>query len=156
MTLIRRRTFPQAGFALADWDAFDDFFKGVATPLARRATAVGETAKNGSYLSPPVEITEKDDMILVRAELPGVQKEDIEVTVHEDTITLKGTKKSEREKDEEGYHYSERSYGEFSRSFSLPKPVQAEGVKARFENGVLHVDIPVAEEAKPRKVEIGE
>lgn len=105
---------------------------------------------------PAVNLKEEDNEYLLTAELPGMDVKDIEVDVDKDTLTLKGEKKYEHEETrEEGrWHLYERSYGHFERSFTLPRAVEAERVRADFQNGILTVHMPKRKEAMGRKVEI--
>ena len=107
-----------------------------------------------SDLSPRVDVVENADTIVVSAELPGVKAEDVELTVEGDTLTLRGEKKEEREEKEKDYHRVERRYGSFSRSIHLPSSVDSDKVVARSKDGVLVIDIPKREDAKPRKIRI--
>jgi HSP20 family protein len=113
-----------------------------------------DTALRGSWV-PAVDIyeTEAHDLI-VRAELPGMSREDIEVTVENSTLVLRGEKKFDAEVKEENYRRIERSYGTFHRSFTLPNTVDTTRVSADFKNGVLTVKLPFREEAKPRSINV--
>lgn len=104
---------------------------------------------------PPVDIfeTEGHDLVL-KAELPDMTREDIEVTVENNTLTLKGAKKLSTDIKEDQYRRIERSYGSFSRSFTLPTTVDAAKVSAEYRNGVLTVKLPFREEAKPRTINV--
>jgi HSP20 family protein len=104
--------------------------------------------------TPSVEMYEKDDKLVVRAELPGMKKEEIDISVLGDTLTIKGERKAESEVKDEDYYRCEMCYGKFSRSVALPAAVEARKVEASYENGILEVTVPKAEEAKPKKVEI--
>ncbi|MGC4081612.1 MAG: Hsp20/alpha crystallin family protein [Vicinamibacterales bacterium] len=108
----------------------------------------------GSWL-PPVDIYQNGDHELVlKAELPDMTREDIDVTVDKGTLTIKGEKKLASEVKEEQFHRIERRYGTFSRSFSLPATVDATRVAAEYKNGVLTVKLPLREEAKPRSIKV--
>jgi HSP20 family protein len=113
-----------------------------------------DTAFRGSWV-PAVDIfeTESHDLV-VRAELPGMGREDIEVSVENSTLVLKGEKKFDAEVKEENYRRIERSYGTFQRSFTLPNTVDASKVTADYKNGVLTVKLPFREEAKPRTINV--
>jgi HSP20 family protein len=113
-----------------------------------------DTGFQGSWV-PAVDIyeTEKHDLVL-RAELPGMSREDIEVTVENGTIVIKGEKKFDPAVKEESYRRIERAYGTFHRSFTLPNTVDTGKVTADFKNGVLTVTLPFKEEAKPRTVNV--
>lgn len=107
-------------------------------------------------LSPSVDIYEEADAVVVKAELPGIGKEDVEVNVSGNVLTITGEKKSQEKVDRKDYHRIERSYGGFSRSLRLPGEVMPDQAKASFENGVLEIRIPKTEAAKriKRKIEI--
>jgi len=100
--------------------------------------------------SPTVDIFEDGDDIVVKSELPGMTKDDIEVNITEDTITISGEKKSEEKIERKNYYRLERSYGSFSRSFDLPVKIQPDKARASFKDGVLEVRLPKSEEAKKR------
>jgi HSP20 family protein len=114
-----------------------------------------EDVTNRSQWIPPVDIyeTETHDLV-VKAELPDMTREDIEVTVENNTLTLKGTKKFPGDVKEDQFRRVERSYGTFSRSFTLPNTVDAGKVSAEYKNGVLTVKLPFREEAKPRTINV--
>jgi HSP20 family protein len=112
-----------------------------------------EDVSNRTWM-PAVNIRETDGAFYVEAELPGMTKEDIEITLENNILKLSGERRFEKDTKEESYHRVERSYGSFLRTFSLPSQVSAEGVKASFKEGVLTIEIPKAEEAKPRKIAI--
>jgi HSP20 family protein len=113
-----------------------------------------DVSNRGAWM-PPVDIyeTESHDLVL-KAELPDMTREDIEVTVENNTLTLRGEKKFVGEVKEERYRRVERSYGQFSRSFTLPNTVDAAKVSADYKNGVLTVRLPFREEAKPRTINV--
>ena len=113
-----------------------------------------DTGFRGSWV-PSVDIyeTDKHDLVL-RAELPGISREDIEVTVENGTVVIKGEKKFDTEVKEEHYRRIERTYGTFHRSFTLPNTVDATKVAAEYKNGVLTVTLPFKEEAKPRSINV--
>jgi HSP20 family protein len=136
-------------FPLADWGSVDRLFDQFAPVGYRRGARVFQ-APSG----PVVEMMYDDKELVLRAEVPGIDRNDIELTVHDDTLTLKGVKRGATEKKDGEYHYSERQYGEFSRSFSLPFPVNTASVHATLKDGILEARLPIAEEAKPRRVEI--
>jgi HSP20 family protein len=103
---------------------------------------------------PPVDISENENELVVRADVPDVKFEDIHVNLENDTLTLKGERKFEKASDKGGYHRIERSYGSFERSFTVPNTVDGEHVKADYKNGVLTVTLPKKESAKPRKINV--
>jgi len=107
-----------------------------------------------SSLSPAVDVEETPDAYVFRADLPGIAAKDVKVTVHGDTLTLRGERKREEKKSEGSLHRVERAYGGFERSFTLGLPVRADQVKASYKDGVLEVQVPKAEEAKARDIEV--
>jgi len=111
------------------------------------------TRLEGEWL-PSLDVTETKGDLLVKAELPGIDPQDIEISLDEGVLTIKGEKKQEKEEKEEGYHLIERNYGSFTRSIQLPKEVQSDKIKASFKNGVLKVVLPKSEEAKKKEIKI--
>jgi HSP20 family protein len=107
-----------------------------------------------SAWAPPVDIAEEKDRILITAELPGFKENEIEIQTENGMLTLRGERRFEKETDGKSYHRVERSYGQFLRSFSLPNNVDRERIKATFRNGLLEVDLPKREDAKPRTIKV--
>ena len=103
---------------------------------------------------PSVDISETEDTLLIKAELPGLEAKDVNVSISGDILLIKGEKKREEEEKDEHHHYVERYSGSFQRSFRLPVNVQADKVEAAFDKGVLKVTLPKAEEAKKKEIEI--
>jgi len=104
---------------------------------------------------PLVDIYENDrHELLIKAEMPGMKREDIDIKVENNTLTIRGERRRESEVREEQYHRVERSYGSFSRSFSLPSTIDSEKVSAEYKDGVLTILLPTREEAKPRQVAV--
>ena len=103
---------------------------------------------------PALEMYEKGDKFVVRAELPGMKKEEIDISVLGDTLIIKGERKAESEVKDEDYYRCEMCYGKFSRAVTLPSTVQAGKVEASYDNGVLEIALPKAAEARPKKVEV--
>src|SRR5690606_8911621 len=112
----------------------------------------GEFAK-GAW-SPRVDIYEDKDRLIVEAELPGMSRDDFEISVENNVLTLRGERKFEKKTEGDNYHRVERSYGSFTRQFTLPQTITAEGANADFENGVLRIALPKREETKARKIEV--
>jgi HSP20 family protein len=104
--------------------------------------------------APAVDMIDHDEEIILRADLPGLDEKDIEVTVQDGVLAIRGQRKEEKEEKKENYYYSERSYGAFARMLTLPASVEADKVKATFKKGVLEVHLPKAKEAKGKKIEI--
>ena len=104
--------------------------------------------------APEIEVRETENSFVIEAELPGLAKEDFKLTVENNTLTLEGEKKLAKDEKEEGYYRSERKYGSFRRSFRLTDEVDSKKIKADFKNGVLSVEIPKVEKAKPKQIEV--
>jgi HSP20 family protein len=103
---------------------------------------------------PALEMFEKEDKFVVRAELPGIDEKDVDVSVVGNVLTIKGERKTETEVKEQEYHWSEHSYGTFFRSLTLPSNVDAEKIEASYEKGVLEVSIPKAAGIRPKKISV--
>jgi HSP20 family protein len=103
---------------------------------------------------PSVDIFEAEDEIVLRTELPGLSEEDVEITIENGRLALKGEKRFEREETEGDYRRVESRYGSFYRSFALPNSVDREKIEAKFDKGVLNVTLPKAEVAKPKRIEV--
>jgi len=121
------------------WDPFRDF---------------GFTAPSNTWM-PPVDIYQTSEHELVlKAELPDMSRDDIDINIENFVLTLKGEKKASSEVKEEQYHHTERRYGSFSRSFSLPTTVDPNRVSAEYKHGVLTIKLPLREEARPRTIKV--
>jgi HSP20 family protein len=143
---------------LVTWDPYreigslpDRFTRLFGTALPRRER--DEEMSLGAWI-PPVDIVEESDRILMTAELPGFKEDGVEIQMEGGVLTIRGERKSEVEKEGRTYHRMERSYGQFVRSFTLPNNVDRERIKASFENGLLKIEMPKREEAKPRQIKI--
>jgi HSP20 family protein len=104
--------------------------------------------------SPAVDMFEKDDTVVIKAELPGLDKKDVSLDLQNGVLTLKGERKYENEVKEENYYRREMSCGKFIRSFTLPADVDADKIKAKFQNGLLTVEVPKPEEHKPKQIKV--
>jgi len=131
---------------LVHWDPFQDLF-----PMSRRFQPVAPT---DSAWTPTVDILERGDDLIIRAEVPGIERDAIDVKLEDNTLILSGERVRETEGDDTQAFRRERVYGSFVRSFSLPKTVDATRITAKYKDGVLEISIPKAEEAKPRKIDI--
>ncbi|MGB5036105.1 MAG: Hsp20/alpha crystallin family protein [Blastocatellia bacterium] len=107
-----------------------------------------------SAWQPSVDIFENDSDIVIKVELPEVNRDDVQVNLDDRTLTIRGERKLEFEDKREGYHRIERSYGQFARSFTVPPNINREGLKASYKDGILRVTLPKAEEAKPRQITV--
>ncbi len=108
----------------------------------------------GFRWTPRVDIIEEENRYEVTADLPGVNKEDVKVEIRDNVLTLRGEKKIEEEKKNKNYRLSERFYGEFTRTFTLPENVNKDAIDAEYRDGVLHLSIPKTEKAKPKQIEV--
>jgi HSP20 family protein len=124
---------------------FDAFFGGSAAGTASRARR----------WVPPMDLVETDDHLVLRADLPGMKRDDVEIEIKDGALTVSGERKAEHEENAEGYYRVERAYGRFSRSLTLPDGIEPDAVEAHFQDGVLEVRIPKPAERKPHRVEIG-
>ncbi len=103
---------------------------------------------------PAIDLEETDDAFVISAELPGMDKKEINISFDNSQLTISGEKKSEKEMNEEKFHRIERTYGKFQRSFELPGYVERDKIEAEYNNGILTVTVPKAEEAKPKQIEV--
>lgn len=113
----------------------------------------GEDIVRGEW-SPSVDIFENKDKIVLEAELAGMKPEEVDISIENNIISLRGERKFEKNEETENYHRVERAYGSFVRSFTLPRTVVSDEAEASFDNGVLSITLPKREEAKARKIEI--
>ena len=104
---------------------------------------------------PAMDLVESGDHFVLRADLPGLSEEDVNIEVEDRVLTISGERKAEHQADKDGFHRIERAFGTFSRSLTLPEGIDPEAVQASFDRGVLEVRIPKPEERKPRKITIG-
>jgi HSP20 family protein len=123
--------------------------------FVRRGDGEEGTWGQGTW-APPVDIYETEDAFIMKAELPGFSKEDLQIELHENRLTLRGERKRETEAKEEQYHRIERAYGRFERAFWLPASVDSEKIQASFKDGVLELRLPKSEAAKPKQISITE
>ena len=142
---------------LTRWDPYREFntFADRLTRVLSQATPRNrdEEMSLGAWL-PPVDIAEDKDKLTLTAELPGFKENQIEVQMEGGVLTLRGERKFEEEKEGRNFHRVERSYGQFVRSFTLPNNVDREQIKANFADGLLKIELPKREEAKPRQIKI--
>jgi len=133
---------------------FEEFLEEPFLPRAWRRFTSLKKLRELEGISPAVDMYDKKDEIVVKAEIPGVEKENVRISLSDNMLTIKGETKKEEEVKEEDYYYSERSYGSFARTLSLPSKVKSDKIKASFKNGILEIHLPKAEEAKPKEIKI--
>jgi len=122
-------------------------------PFFGRFNFLDDNTLGASNWAPPVDVAEDGEKILVKVEVPGMEEKDLKVNFQDGLLSVSGERQFER-KDDRNYHRIERSYGSFIRTFSLPRSVDANAIVAHYRNGVLEIEIPKKEEAKPRQIEI--
>ena len=144
MSFITRYSNPLNDFRTLQTRFFEPFFG--------RFNFLDDSQASGTW-APPVDVAEEGDKIMVKVEVPGMEEKDIKVNFEDGLLTVSGERQFER-KDERNYHRIERSYGSFVRQFSLPRTVDAGAITASYRSGVLEIEIPKKEEAKPRQIEI--
>jgi HSP20 family protein len=139
--------------ALTRWDPFREM-----VDMRREMDRLLQTALSGQEgmqtWALPLNVSETEDAYEIEASLPGVSPEDVEITLNNNTLTISGEVKQEEEKEDRTYHVRERRYGSFVRSITLPSAIKSDAIEARFENGVLKLRVPKAEEAKPKRIQI--
>jgi HSP20 family protein len=146
--------------ALSHWDPvreLDEFQNRLAALFGRMTVptkADGNEWMTRAEWTPLVDIVEDDKEYLIKAELPEVDKNDVKVTLERGVLTISGERKAEKKEEGKKYHRIERSYGSFVRSFTLPDDADPNRVTADFKNGILHVRVQKAEEAKPRQIDV--
>jgi len=128
-------------------DELDRFFESPLTDVMGTSNLLGGW-------TPAMDVFEEKDNFVVKAEVPGMKKEDIEVSLHEGNLTISGERKSETKQNDAEVHRTERFYGRFQRSVALPSTVAADKVKAQYRDGVLTITLPKTEEAKPRHINV--
>ncbi len=152
MTLMRWK--PGRGL----WDPFDNL-----SDLQHEMNRLFDTSLHrigldpaASVFNPAIDVFEEKDSLIVRAELPGLAREEVHVSLQDDVLTIRGERKQETERKDDGrnYYYRERVSGSFHRTIHLPLAVDPKNIDAKFKDGVLEVTLPKAEEAKPRQIEI--
>ena len=144
MTLVRWRPFRGPCNLQDEFDRmFESFFdRGI------------RQSEDGGVWMPATDIQETKDDVVISVELPGMKKDEIKVMVQDNVLTIRGEKRQEKEEKDTNYHRIERSHGFFTRSFSLPTTMKADEIKATYDNGILQVELPKAEEVKPKEIPI--
>src|SRR5215475_14428163 len=147
--------------AISRWDPFRDLnalqdrMNRLFDDAGRGWRSDSEPAATTSW-SPAVDIFETEGEIVVKAELPGMERKDITLNLEKNVLTLKGERRFEKETKDENYHRIERSYGAFSRAFAIPATVDEEHISAEYKDGVLKIALPKKEQAKPKQIRISE
>ncbi len=140
------------------WDPFSwvrDVREELGRPFGRSLVPAGRLSESGKeFFAPDVDVKDEKDRILVKADIPGIKKEDLSISVKEDVLTLRGERKEAQEKKEKDYYYSERFEGSFVRTIQLPSAVKASDVKATYKDGVLEIALPKDENARAREVKV--
>ncbi|MBI5893902.1 MAG: Hsp20/alpha crystallin family protein [Deltaproteobacteria bacterium] len=146
--------------ALVKWDPFKDLLsiqdrmnRLFDETLTRTGRGEGEELARGVW-SPAVDIYETDESIILKAEIPGIDKKEVSIEVKNNMLILKGERKFEKEIKEENYHRMERAYGAFQRTFTLPNIIEKENVKAKYKDGILEITLPKVKGAKPKHVKV--
>ena len=132
-------------FNLPELNLFDSVLDGFAAPKLY--------SQNTQWV-PNIDIAENEKEFLVRAEVPGIDKKDIDITLSEGLLTIRGEKKCENEEESENFHRIESHYGSFTRSFRMPSEVENTKIEANYKDGVLNITLPKAEAAAPKKIEV--
>ncbi len=135
-------------------ELFNDFFRDFGRPYWLALPNAELSKQRAEVLLPCIDVAQTDQAIQVTAELPGLDEKDIEVTLENQALVIKGNKKQESEETKKNYQLTERSYGEFLRVIPLPEEIKKEEVKAQFKKGVLSITIPKAEQAKEERKRI--
>ena len=137
------------------WNALQQLQREMNSLFDNRLPTEGENGNVAtSDWAPAVDIKEEDDRFLVLADIPGVDPEDIEVSMENGILSIKGERKSEHTEEKEGYKRIERSYGSFHRRFTLPESANPEGIKAKSKHGSLEIVIPKREAVQPRRISV--
>jgi len=142
--------------AIARWDPWreiEDMFDRYARAGSLPRGGGHELARAGDW-TPRVDIAETDKAFVIKVEIPEVKKEDVSITVDNGILSIRGERQQEKEENGKTFHRIERSYGEFTRNFTLPDNVEVEGINATFKDGMLSLDIPKTEKAKPKAIEV--
>lgn len=140
---------------LSRWEPFRDMLSLRADMDRLFSSLFGRVSEEREgFWAPVVDIEEDNDNIMVRAEIPGMKRDDIKVTVHGNVLTISGERKQETETKNKTFHRIERYYGKFSRTITLPADVEPDKVKASYKDGVLNINLPKPEAVKPKHIEV--
>ena len=150
--LVRVQRFPIPSFC-KPLTSFDTEINTIFDKFMRGGTA-DDGSFDVSHWMPAVDVGEYENEYQVKVEIPGVNKDDVKITMRENILTIHGEKKQEKESKDFNYHRVERSYGSFQRSFTLPTSVKHDKIEASYNDGILTIALPKAEEAKPKQIEV--
>jgi HSP20 family protein len=141
---------------LVQWDPFREMMtlRSAIDRLFDQTALPPAEGWQSSVMQLPLDVSEAENEYVIKASVPGINPDDLEITYTNKTLTIKGEVKEEKEVDEQRYHLRERRWGSFSRSIVLPTSVKADEIGARYESGVLTLSLPKAEEAKPKRIAI--
>jgi HSP20 family protein len=141
---------------LTRWDPFQEMmaWRSAMDRMFDRAITAPDAWTETDSWNLALDVAETDNEFLVKASLPGIKPEDLEITYNANVLTIKGETKEEKDVNDKHYHLRERRYGSFSRSISLPATVKSEAIEASYDAGVLTLHLPKAEEAKPKRIQI--
>ena len=142
--------------AIYRWDPFREMLalRNTMDRLYESALAGAPTTVAGESWSLALDVAENDSAYVVKASVPGINPDDLEITYNENTLTIRGETKADQEFDEGQYHLRERRWGSFTRSVTLPMPVQSGAIQAACDNGILTLTLPKAEESKPKRIQV--
>ena len=141
--------------AITPWDPFRE-----VAALQNRVNSLfrdfndGQSSMTTASFIPPVDVYEDEKKVVLKLEVPGIQEKDLDVSVENNTLTVKGERKFEEEEKEENFHRIERRYGSFLRAFTLPTTVETENIDAKYENGVLKIELKKKPEAQPKQIKV--
>jgi len=132
-----------------------DPFRELASFFENFAEGSGKDQLTAGTFVPPVDVYDDEHNLILKLEVPGVNEEDLNVSVENDTLTIQGERKFEKEEKEENFHRIERRYGSFTRTFKLPNTVDSDKVEASYEKGILKITLAKRAEAKPKQIKVG-
>lgn len=142
---------------MSRWDPFQEMLtlrEAMQQLLEDSVVSPSSTRSGGQSFAPAMDVSETQDSFIVEAAVPGLKPEDLDITLENNVLTVRGEIKQQQESKERNFHRVERRYGSFQRTISLPSTVNAEAIRANLEHGVLRLEIPKAEAVKPRKIAV--
>jgi HSP20 family protein len=143
--------------AISRWDPFRELssIQNELNRLFGRTFGVegGDEMRAAAWM-PPVDVSETQDRFVITAEIPGMRPEDVDISVENSVLRIQGERRFYQERNEDDFHRIERRFGSFARSITLPSTADPEGIRASFDAGILTIEVPKKEEAKPKKIEV--